>query len=236
MQLLNMIRRPEAVEPQKPGRHSTVGLVERLGRELTELKAAREKEVAGYQDALQRAAKEVQEGAKFRAWFHKADAGWRAADAEVQRLQRILDEQAPVPETAPQAAPADLEGSCFNEPDPPAPEREQDQLPPIALSLPRPETYDVADVTAETQPIQQVALDDTQPVDVRDLRAAMGLDATVVIPPIPDRPAVVDPITAEIEAAMNIPGPPPFASATSIPVAAVKNAVSNVEAVLSEAS
>lgn len=56
------------------------------------------------------------------------------------------------------------------------------------------------------------------------------------LPTIPDRPAVVDPVTAQIEAAMNIPGPQPFASATSIPVTAVNNAVTNIQAVMSEAS
>lgn len=56
------------------------------------------------------------------------------------------------------------------------------------------------------------------------------------LPKIPDRSPIPDPVSAEIEARLNIPGPHPFASATSIPREAVDNAVSSVEAVMSEAS
>lgn len=187
------------LNPPKTGRHTEAGVIDRLMRELTDLRKSRDTEVRGYQQALQQAGRDVEE-ARGRSDFHMR--GWQAADREVKRLRAILNADAGVPGTVPQPAVADTEGSCFNEPDPPLPERDQEQLPPIALTLPRPDTYDVSDPTAETQAVPQIGLDETQPVDVSKLRDAVGEGDTrtlpVVSPVIPVEP--VPPVTWGITA------------------------------------
>jgi hypothetical protein len=177
---MSLLARFTATTPaQKPGRHSEAGLIDRLTKELADLKASRDNEIRGYQQALQQAGRDVQE-ARNRSNYHQR--GWKAADAEVRRLQEILRQDAGMPGSEPQPALADDPDAWINQPDPPTPEREQEQLSPIALSLPRPETYEVADVTAETQPVPQIALDETQPVDVAELRNAVGEGDTRVLP------------------------------------------------------
>lgn len=230
MQIFELLtRRPQATPTpmQKPGRHSTVGLVDRLTRELAELKEARDKEVRGYQDALQQAGRDVME-ARSRSDFNLR--GWKAADAEVKRLQAILDADAGTPGTMPQPAVADTEGSCFNEPAPPTPDRDQEQLPPIALTLPRPVECEAADVNAETQAVAQVDLDDTQLLPKVVVEEAIGLGDTQTLPPVTpvvpvlDKPLPPvtwgrnrDPETAAIEANLNTPAPTPEYAASAVP-------------------
>lgn len=110
-------------------------------------------------------------------------------------------------------APADDPMSWIHRAAEPKPMTEGPRIQPDAPAVA--ETYEPADPNAQTQQ-----------TNVAALRA--GLDATVRLPRIPDR--------APAPNALDIPAPHPMASATSIPVTAVNNAVSNIEAVMSEAS
>jgi hypothetical protein len=82
-------------------------------------------------------------------------------------------------------APADTEGSCFNEPDPePVTEgpRAVADTPVVA------ETYEPADPNAETQAVPQIAVDKTQPIDVRAVRDLIGMGRTAVFPVVAVQP------------------------------------------------
>lgn len=231
----------EPVDEPTAGQHSEAGLIHRLQQEVELLRSGFNPELEGYKDALRKAAQDVwaaeQEAARYKNLFGQADRGWRSADAEVKRLRVLLSARTPgEPETAPQPAAADRPDFQPEPADPPTPDRDRDQLPPIALTLPRPETYEPAsltDATRRDESLRSLALpgEEEMAAELEAMRSA-NLTTTVTLPVIPDRPAIPD----EAAARLNIPGPHPFASATAIPREAVANAVTSVAAIVSEAS
>ena len=108
---------------------------------------------------------------------------------------------------------------------------------------PRPDT-----ILPEQEPASDVTAE-TQPVDVRDLRAAMGEGDTQTLPvvtavvplnlaqlpPVPWGPGR-DPQTAAIEANLGTPAPTPEFAATAVPPDLAKAAHDKVTAALGEAS
>lgn len=215
--------------PPKAGRHTEAGVIRRLQADLADLRASRDKEVRGHQDALQKAAKELAERtaerneARGRSDHHLGLL--RAATAEVERLKRLLAEDAGVP-AAQAPAPADVPGSCFTEDDP-APVTEGPRA--VADTPAGPVECEAADVTAKTRrdtSLLSLAMpgEEEMAAELDAMRAANAI--TRVIPVIPDRPPVADPT----ETALNIPAPPPGAGASEISMAAGLAAVTKVHA------
>lgn len=198
MQLLDRIlqRTTSAAEPQKLGRHSEAGLLDRLIQELAERTAERN-EARGRSDRHLHLLKQ--------------------ADAEVRRLRAILGEDAHLP-AAQAPAPADTEGSCFNEPDPqPLPDgpRAVADTPTVA------ETYEPADPLAETQP-----------TNVASLRNALGLAATQQLPVV----SRVEPVPRVTWGVKDIPAGPGSSKPTEISEATGRRATVSVANALDEAS
>lgn len=178
------------LNPPKPGRHTEVGVIARLERELAELRSSRDEEVRGYKDALQKAGRDVVEARR------NSDRHlhlFRQADAEVKRLLRVLGQDAQLP-AAQAPAPADTPGSCFSEPDP-APVTTGPRA--VADTPEGPVDSEAADVNAETQPVAQVDLDATQLLPKVVVDEAIGLGDTTQIPAMPTVPPVVPVVAVE---------------------------------------
>jgi hypothetical protein len=123
-------------------------------------------------------------------------------------------------------------GSCFTEDDP-APVTEGPRA--VADTPAGPVECEAADVTAKTR--RDVSLlslampgEEQMAAELDAMRAANAVTQAIAV--VSTRPAAADPT----EAALNIPGPDPLASATAIPRTAIDNAVTNVQAAMSEAS
>lgn len=225
------------LNPPKAGRHTEAGIIRRLQAELAKLRTDRDAEVRGYQQALQQAGRDVLEA---RTNSDKHLHLFRQADAEVQRLTRLLRADVQLPAAPPQPALADDPTSWINQPDP-APVTEG---PRAVADTPTVEaTYEPADPAAETQAVPQV--EQTQVMPIAVVEEATDADATQVMPivvpvvaldPVPRTTWGVDPETAQIEAALSLPGPPPGAGASEISMATGLTAVTKVHAVVAQAA
>lgn len=190
------------------------------------------KQLQGHKDALAL-------GAKKYAQLEKEHA---KLVVDAKAMAAILAETLDRGATPPVPALADVEESWAAVPDP-AP-RDPEQLPPIALSLPRPATYEPADPAAETQAVPQV--EQTQVMPIAVVEEATAVDNTQVMPIVVPVVAL-DPVprttwgrkdeeTAQIEAALSLPGPLPGAGASEISIATGLKAVTTVRAVVTEAA
>lgn len=144
------------------------------------------RERAGWRDALELAAAESRgiaaERDEARTRHNTVLGHLRAAEAEIKRLNRVLDASKDLPGTKPYVAPADDPESCFSQPDP-APAGDEPRI--VADTPVAPASYEIADINAETQAVDVAALRDaeaTQQLDAAALRNATGLGATAVLP------------------------------------------------------
>lgn len=191
MSLLTALK-PKAAAVRRPGRHTPLGITERLTAERDDALAAAADLTVERDEARGRSNANRDGWIRARQELGKVRAERDAATVEVERLRAmLLALEVPVaPDAAPgQPALMDSPEAWINQPDgPPRPDEWISPVAPVA-----PVASEAADVNARTQAVDVADLragaEATQQLDVTALRNATGLGVTAVLPVVALEPA-----------------------------------------------
>lgn len=201
MSLLTALK-PKATAVRRPGRHTPLGITERLTAERDDALAAAADLTVERDEARGRSNANRDGWIRARQELGKVRAERDAATAEVEHLRATLRAlEVPVESDAAPGQPAlmDSPEAWINQPDgPPRPDEWISPVAPVA-----PVASEAADVNARTQAVDVADLragaEATQQLDVTALRNATGLGATAVLPVVaPPMPGCRPPTPGEV--------------------------------------